>query len=289
MRWTAQTGSLLAVSPKLQHSRPVSDVDHDRATENCVPFPRQRNRPAERIGASSGSVRDPAPSHTSCTVGTSEHPANSAECDTISRLSQECRIPMQAARYASMGVGPDVVVLAARRYQTAEPSANSRMKLRATAVSVDSVPEESIQTLQRQRYNKRTDGQLRQNQHDQSSGQCGCCGFTDAVVVRRQCVSREDARRLEVCCRQRDLRIGRSWQKQVRFRILDDLLRINDGDCDRFVRTGLDARGGLTVCQSIAAHVALADDALAGVILGDIIRDRPVCSTDSRSIGRRDA
>ena len=53
---------------------------------------------------------------------------------------------------------------------------------------------------------------------------------------------------------------------------LDDLRSIDDADADRLVRAGLDAGRRLARREPVAAHVALADDALARVKLRHVVR-----------------
>ena len=69
----------------------------------------------------------------------------------------------------------------------------------------------------------------------------------------------------------------------IGFRVLDNLLSINDIDRDGFVWTGLNTCRCFAVRQSIAAHIAFANDALVCVVLGNIIRtgQRAVLTTEA--------
>ena len=51
-----------------------------------------------------------------------------------------------------------------------------------------------------------------------------------------------------------------------------DLLNVHDTDANRFMGACLDARWGLAGLEPVAAHVALADDPLGRMKLGDVVR-----------------
>ena len=83
--------------------------------------------------------------------------------------------------------------------------------------------------------------------------------------------------------RQREPRIGRLRQKRFASRSLANVVDLHQLDANRLVRAGLHAGRGFAVVQPLAAHVALADDALGRVVLGHVVgaHQRAVLAADA--------
>ena len=91
------------------------------------------------------------------------------------------------------------------------------------------------------------------------------------VVVRRNHVAREGPLRPVGGRRQGQGRFRRPRHEQVGLGLLDDLLDVHHADRDGAVRARLHARGGFAFHEPVAAHVALADDALGAAVLGRLV------------------
>ena len=135
--------------------------------------------------------------------------------------------------------------------------------------------------LQQPFHEERPDRELREGQH-QDQRPVRLLG-PHRVVVRRNHVARQDPLRPVGGRRQREGRLGRPRHEQVGFGFLDHLLHVHHADRDGAVRTRLHAGRGFSLDQPVAAHVALADDALGTAVLGRLVGagQRAVLATEA--------
>src|SRR5258705_12490592 len=82
--------------------------------------------------------------------------------------------------------------------------------------------------------------------------------------------------------RQRIVRIGRAREETLLLLpLMRDLFLVDEGNGDRFVRTGLYASRRFSDRQPTRAHVALADDAPLLGILRHVVGGIPKCNIDN--------
>ncbi len=125
------------------------------------------------------------------------------------------------------------------------------------------------------------DGELREHQHDDERT-VSVLGL-DTVMVRGPGVMRHRPARSIPRRRAGVLRSGSTVEKIARIGTKAHLVDVHHANADRLVRTRLDAGRGLAGSDPVRTHVALADDPLAGVEPGGVVRtgQRAVLAADA--------